>query len=80
VKEALTDGTVVASAQSPTELMRQPSFLKCGLTTVGVGTPGMLVGAFLFPPAALVSGGAIAFAPMFQADRVQRTLMLVLPS
>jgi len=52
VKEALTDGNVVASAQSPTELMKQPSFLKSRLATVGVGTAGMLVGAFLFPPAA----------------------------
>jgi hypothetical protein len=77
VKQKLADGTVVMSAKSGAELIKPPSFVKSGLTTVGVGTAGMMVGALLFPPAMIASGAYIAFAPMFQADRMQKTLAKV---
>lgn len=74
VKEKLTDGTVVASAQSPDELVKPPSFAKSSLTTIGVGTAGMLAGAFIFPPLAIAASSAAVLAPMFQADRMQKTI------
>lgn len=77
VKQKLTDGTVVISAKSASELVKPPSLVKSGLATAGVGTAGMVAGAFLFPPAMLAAGAYMAFAPMFQVDRMQKTLAKV---
>lgn len=69
-KERLADGRVVAGAQSATELMKAPDYVK----TAGVGTAGIIAGGLLFPPAALIGGAVMAFGPMFQANRSQHLL------
>lgn len=73
-KEQLADGTVINSARSAGELLKPPSMVAATAGIVGVGTAGMVVGSLLFPPAALVSGAAIVFGPMFMADRMGRTV------
>ena len=73
-KEQLADGTVISSARSAGELLKPPSMVGTTAGIVGVGTAGMVVGSLLFPPAALVSGAAIVFGPMFMTDRMTRTV------
>lgn len=72
-KEQLADGTVISSARSAGELLKPPSMVGTTAGIVGFGTAGMVIGSLLFPPAALVSGAAIVFGPMFMADRMTRT-------
>lgn len=71
VQERLVDGRTLASASSALEVTKPPSFVGSTTTTVGLGVAGTLIGSFLFPPAALASGAAMIFMPMFQADRLQ---------
>lgn len=73
-KEQLADGTVIGSARSAGELLKPPSMVATTAGIVGVGTAGMVIGSLLFPPAALVSGAAIVFGPMFMADRMGNTV------
>lgn len=73
-KEQLADGTVLGSARSPSELLKPPNMVATTAGIMGVGTAGMVIGSFLFPPAALLSGAAIVFGPMFMADRMAKTV------
>lgn len=74
VQIRLVDGRTLRSASGAQELMKPPSFVASTAANVGIGTAGMLVGAFLFPPAAIVGGLAMVFMPMFSADRLQARL------
>lgn len=72
VQEQLEGGVVLNAAQGAGELIKPPNLVREGLITTGVGTAGMIVGSFLFPPAAIIGGALIAFRPMFEGDRVGR--------
>lgn len=73
-KEQLADGTVVGSARTASELLKPPNMVATTAGIMGVGAAGMVIGSFLFPPAALLSGAAIVFGPMFMADRMAKTV------
>lgn len=74
VKIRLADGTVVPSASALADLMKPPSYVREGVTQLGLGTAGAVAGAFLFPPLALVGGAVMAFGPLMRADRTSRML------
>jgi hypothetical protein len=74
VNGRLPDGSVVPSAQTPTQLQKPPSITGNMATTLGFGTAGILAGAFIFPPAALVGGLYGAARPMLKADRFRKRL------
>lgn len=74
VKAQLADGTVVNSASTASELLKPPSMVTTTAGIMGLGAASTLIGAFIFPPAALIGGAAIALAPAFMGDRVARTV------
>lgn len=64
----LIDGRMLASSAGQ-DLMKAPSMLTTAATQVGLGTAGVLIGAMLFPPAALIGGMAGGAWTLFNADR-----------
>lgn len=74
VKAKLSDNSVVASAQSPTDLAKPPSIASEAGKSVGIGVAGTLAGAMLFPPLALVASAFSLVSSVGGSDRWSKRL------
>ena len=73
-KAQLANGTVLGSARAASELLKPPSMVATTAGMMGMGAASTLVGAFIFPPAAIIGGAAMVLGPMFMADRMAKTV------
>ncbi|MEE2566864.1 hypothetical protein [Hyphobacterium marinum] len=72
VRQQLGTGAILQVASSGLELLDQPSTARMVVEGATLSAGGMIVGAFVFPPATLIAGGIGAYRWLSRMDRQER--------